>query len=155
MRNGSSQSIALLPELRAFRLVLIITMHSRYYILHSNYALVTANCMNRASDHRSVYRTNERSIFFFDNGAGYFVASLINNLSPRRGTSNPTCPFIVFHVLNSDALCTFSHLLDGKRPAALRGMPEPKRPPSSLSARVTRSTRRAYPLSENMFAVGY
>lgn len=81
MRNGSSQSIALLPELRAFRLVLIITMHSGYYILYSNYALVTANCVNRASDHWSVYRwTNER-IFFLT--AHCVLLPLINNLSQR------------------------------------------------------------------------
>lgn len=147
MRNGSSQSIALLPELRAFRPVLIITMHSRYYILYSNYALVTANCMNRAvgSPKRLSRRTIFDSFFLFSDNAGCFVArvraSLINNLSPRVAALRSVelrlvraeNPFIVFHVLNSDALCTFSHLLGGKRPAALRGMPEPKRPPSSLS----------------------
>ena len=42
----------------------------------------------------------------------------------------------------------------GKRPEASRGMLDPKRPPSFSGVRVT-STRRAYPLSENMFAVGY
>lgn len=64
MRNGSSQSIALLPELRAFRLALIITMQSRYYILYGNYALVTANCMNRTFDRieASIAQTNA---FFF------------------------------------------------------------------------------------------
>lgn len=65
MRNGSSQSIALLRELRAFRLALIITMQSRYYILYSNYAILTANCMNRASNHTEASIAQTNAYFFF------------------------------------------------------------------------------------------
>lgn len=65
MRNGSSQSIALLPELRAFKPALIMTMQSRYYITYSNYALVTANCMNRGVGSQSI-ASNERPFFSDD-----------------------------------------------------------------------------------------
>lgn len=59
-------------------------------------------------------------------------------------TSKLFIPKIPGKLRNSVAYYTISHLSGGKRPGAFAaGMPDPKRPPSSLR-RVT-STRRAYP----------
>jgi len=78
MRNGSSQSIALLPELRAFRLALIITMQSRYY--YSVQQLCPRNSELYESGVGSPKRLSHKQTYFLSLWRFVARAPLINNL---------------------------------------------------------------------------